>query len=366
MKVLVTTVDLEKMGGVASYYSTLRPHLDSQVEYFTVGSRSGKIDGPLALLSRLASDYAAFRRRLGQTRYDLVHLNPSLLTNALVRDGLNLLTAGRKGNRTLVFFRGWDLRTERMILRYFPALFRWVYFRADAMVVLASAFKAFLEGMGYKGHIYIETTVVPEKVFADANKRGPERGESGTREDFHILFLSRMDVGKGIEETLEAYGILRAKYPKVTLTMAGDGPALQRAKEYATKLGLADVEFPGFLVGEAKRRVFDAADIYLFPSYGEGMPNSVLEAMAYGLPVVTRPVGGLKDFFEDGKMGFLTESLDPDVFAALLERFITDPGMCRRMGEFNRRYAYDHFRASKVAGRLLKIYGDVIGSARVH
>lgn len=363
MKVLVTTVDLEKEGGVASYYAALRPHLDSQVEYFTVGARRGERDGPLAVIKRFASDYAALRRRIRQTRFDLVHLNPSLLPKALVRDGLNLLTAGRNGNRTLVFFRGWDTRTERMILRYFPALFRWVYFRAEAMVVLALAFKTLLEGMGYKGRIYVETTVVPEEVFGGANKGGLEREERGTREDFHILFLSRMDVGKGIEETLEAYGILRAKYPKVTLTMAGDGPALKRAKDRATQLGLADVDFPGFVVGEDKRRVFDAADIYLFPTYGEGMPNSVLEAMAYGLPVITRPVGGLKNFFEDGKMGFLTESLDPGVFAALLECFITDPGMCRRMGEFNRRYAYDHFRASKVADRLLKIYGDVIGSA---
>ncbi len=65
--------------------------------------------------------------------------------------------------------------------------------------------------------------------------------------------------------------------------------------------------------------------MYLFPTYHEGMPGSVLEAMGYGLPVITRTVGGLPDFFEHEKMGFITESLDASVFADFLEQLVKDP-----------------------------------------
>jgi glycosyltransferase involved in cell wall biosynthesis len=92
------------------------------------------------------------------------------------------------------------------------------------------------------------------------------------------------------------------------------------------------------------------------------MATSVLEAMSYGLPVITRPVGGIADFFQDGTMGFLTESCDPAVLAALTERLIVDPTLRLHIGAFNRRYAREHFAASVVAQRIQRIYLAVGGS----
>jgi glycosyltransferase involved in cell wall biosynthesis len=89
------------------------------------------------------------------------------------------------------------------------------------------------------------------------------------------------------------------------------------------------------------------------------MPNAVLEAMAFGLPVVTRSVGGMKDFFEDGKMGFITESRDPAVFAEFLARLGADSVLRTSMGRYNRAYARGRFAASVVAARLLEIYARV-------
>ena len=126
--------------------------------------------------------------------------------------------------------------------------------------------------------------------------------------------------------------------------------------------GIAGVSLPGYVRGEQKRRVFSKADCYLFPTaYGEGMPTSVLEAMAMGLPVITRPVGGLKDFFEDGKMGFLTKSLDPKMYAQYIEQLIANPDLCMRIGQFNREYAKKRFAASEVVKRLEKIFDSVCG-----
>jgi glycosyltransferase involved in cell wall biosynthesis len=90
------------------------------------------------------------------------------------------------------------------------------------------------------------------------------------------------------------------------------------------------------------------------------MPNSVLEAMAHGLPVVTSAVGGIADFFEDGRMGFSTRTVEPTVLAGLIERLIADPGLAARMGQNNRIHAERCFAAPKVAQRLVAIYSRVI------
>jgi glycosyltransferase involved in cell wall biosynthesis len=90
---------------------------------------------------------------------------------------------------------------------------------------------------------------------------------------------------------------------------------------------------------------------------------SVLEAMAYGLPIVTRSVGSLNDFFRDGTMGFITESRDPQVLAALLNRLIDDPGLRSSISIFNRKYARDQFAAAQIAARLEGIYRFVLDDA---
>ena len=72
--------------------------------------------------------------------------------------------------------------------------------------------------------------------------------------------------------------------------MAGDGPFLDKAVQFVKDNNLeGKVSFPGFVSGETKSKVLTDSDIYIFPSYTEGMPNSVLEAMAFGLPVVATP-----------------------------------------------------------------------------
>ncbi|NQU05357.1 MAG: glycosyltransferase family 4 protein, partial [Calditrichaeota bacterium] len=145
----------------------------------------------------------------------------------------------------------------------------------------------------------------------------------------------------------------------ITLTIAGDGDALESARDFAVQRGLEKISFSGYLTGDAKSDAFLNASCYILPTYSEGIPISVLEAMAYGLPVVTRPVGGMKDFLEDGKMGYIVEILDPSAFAEAVEKLIQEPETCRRMGRYNREFALKHFVASRVAERIKRIYHEV-------
>jgi len=170
-------------------------------------------------------------------------------------------------------------------------------------------------------------------------------------------------VRKGFYEAIDAFAMLRSTHDYAKLTVAGNGGELSNARAYVISRGIDGVEFTGYLRGEAKNKVFSRADVYLFPTYGEGMPISVLEAMAYGLPVITRPVGGIKDFFENGKMGFIPESKSPKDFARIMENLAFDHELRSRIRAYNIAYAKEHFPAPKVAARLEQIYRKVLAPA---
>jgi len=78
--------------------------------------------------------------------------------------------------------------------------------------------------------------------------------------------------------------------------------------------------------------------------------------MAFGLPVVTRPVGGVTDFWERGKMGYLIDSFDPDEYVSVISELIDSPDWVRKISKYNNRYAVDNFLASKV---VLKFENDI-------
>jgi hypothetical protein len=168
MKVLLTTPDLEKFGGVASYYATLKKYFSNDVEYFTVGSR---VVGEKACraLFRLLRDYCQFYQTLRSGHFDLVHLNPSMLPKALVRDGGFIILSKLLRKKVVVFVRGWDPACVEAIQnkRILSFLFGHVYCAADAFIVLGNAFRIKLVEMGYTKPIRMETTVVDDIYFDD-------------------------------------------------------------------------------------------------------------------------------------------------------------------------------------------------------
>ena len=121
-------------------------------------------------------------------------------------------------------------------------------------------------------------------------------------------------------------------------------------KQYVENKKIKDVRFTGELRGEDFKKEYINADMYLFLSYTEGMPTVVLEAMIFGLPIFTRKVGGLIDFFENGKMGYISSSLDPAVFAEAMKPYIENPA--KRVYQYKFRICENPFVASVVVRKF--------------
>ncbi len=162
---------------------------------------------------------------------------------------------------------------------------------------------------------------------------------------------------------MDAVSLLMKKGLPVSLSIAGEGNIMDELRQHVIDKRLPEesIRFLGYVRNKEKIAAFSGHHIYCFPtSYSEGLPASVLEAMAFGMPVVTRPVGGIPDFFENGRMGYTTDSKKPGDVAYLLERLIDDKDKMIEMAIYNHKYAIDNFMASKVAEKIRTIYVEML------
>jgi len=355
-KINITVPKLNKPGGVASFYNAVLPHMDDksyEINILEIGSTTR-----FPNFLKYVIDQFRFNKTL-TTSTELVHINPSLGFKSFIRDGLFIMLAKRKGIPVLVFFHGWNQNFEQRIKKSLFWFFKMSFARADAFIVLASTFETFLRDSEIQAPIYIETTAIDENLINAFNIDNKIQALSSAK-TFPILFLSRLEREKGAFETIDAVKLLINQGLPVTLSIAGDGSILDELKDYAKQQLDNHVQFLGYVSGDEKVRVFSEHSVYCFPTnYGEGLPTSVLEAMAFGLPVVTRPVAGLADHFKDGLMGKLCHTMDPKEIAESIKFIINDPSITK-IARYNHEHAVNTFMASKVAERLSNIYQSTL------
>lgn len=358
-RILVLIPGKNARGGITTYYQTLMPLFTLPVDFLERGARNWPVRNSFIKESkRIIRDYYLFFKTVNTGKYTLVITNTSFSSLAIIRDGLYLLIARIYKLKTITFFRGWDYKFSERVKNSYLSIFRFVYFKSDAIIDLAQKNIDILKEWGYKKQVYLETVAVEGLLLDKINEEYLR--EKIYSKNINILFLARLEKSKGIFEAIDAFAILKNKYSNIIMTIAGDGFEYYNVFDYLNSKSLDNVTLTNFIEFNQKRDVFVSADIYLLPSYSEGMPSSLIEAMAFGLPVVTRPVGGISDFFVNGINGYMTESLDPAVFATLIESIFFDPDKMRRMALNNYRYAKAHFYSDKVIERVEEILLKVI------
>ncbi|MGB7837452.1 MAG: glycosyltransferase [Terrimicrobiaceae bacterium] len=176
--------------------------------------------------------------------------------------------------------------------------------------------------------IRINRTGVPMDGFPYFERLLPADG------GWRMIQASRFIEKKGLEITLKAFADFRRKYPNAELVLAGEGPLEGRLKEAAQRLGIAQaVCFPGFLGQRELAAAYHSAHLFLHPSQTteagdqEGVPNSMLEAMASGLPVVATRHGGIPEAVESGQDGLLVPERDSPALAAALFEIADNAGI---------------------------------------
>lgn len=187
-----------------------------------------------------------------------------------------------------------------------------------------------------------------------------ETGKEDTGSDLYpgrltFFMLSRVMVNKGVREYLEACRIIRKKYPEVRCMLLGAIEDIQdsmRQEELQAYIDDGSVEHFGETADV--REYYRQCSVYVLPSYREGTPRTVLEAMAMARPVITTDTQGCRETVEDGRNGFLVPVKDASAVAGKMEWFINHPGEIPTMGQESLRLCREKFDVNKVNADMIR------------
>jgi colanic acid/amylovoran biosynthesis glycosyltransferase len=202
--------------------------------------------------------------------------------------------------------------------------------------------------------------VVPNS--ADLRRLGSPNGE--VRGPGRVLSVARLVEKKGLEDLVEACGLLAARGRAVRLELVGDGPLRARLERTARRVG-ADVHFHGPLPQEDVLPLYRRAAAVCLPcvvlSTGDrdGLPTSLLEAMALGAPVVTTSVAGIGELVEHERTGLIVPERDPGAVADALERLLADRELAAALAERGRRRVEERYSLERNVSGLRRLFSEV-------
>jgi len=360
-RVLLTSRGFSHKGGVVNYVKTLynSEHIkDVEFKHFAQSRRSGS--SPNLFLDIIVPLFNLLKFVIVLKKFDphLVHLNPSIQRNSLIRDFVYSIISKVLGYKTIFFIHGWDWKMFRNIKKYifFRVPFVEALKKQNIIMVLSKDFKEALNELGIKD----------DKILITNNMVNTNRyykGDKSFYEPINVLFCSRMVKEKGIFELLESIPLVLKKHPQTKFIFMGDGEFLNVLKEKAKKKGIkSSLLFTGYLVGEKKIEFFYKSHIFVLPSYSEGFPTVVLEAMAACMPVVTTPVGALKYIIKNGKNGYLLNNVPPEKveIASKINKLINNPQLMYKIGKNNMESTIKKYDEKIVSKKVSKIYENTI------
>jgi glycosyltransferase involved in cell wall biosynthesis len=298
---------------------------------------------------RLALAAAAYAQVLGLLllrRVALLHLHVSM-RGSFWRKAL-FLFAGRAfgvpvvfhlhGSQFAAFYDGSSPRVQ--------ALIRGVLDRADAVVVLSAWWRDYVAPKT-RAPVHVIRNFVPEPAAAPGVRRDPAR----------FLFLGQFGARKGIYDLLPVFQQVHAAAPQVHLVCGGNGE-VDRVRATVAALGAGDsIEVPGWVAGEEKLKQLAMAGVFVLPSYHEGLPMAIIEALAMGMAVVSTRVGGIPELVVEGENGYLVAAGDRAALGdALLRLAHADPAAIAAMGLRSRRLFDERFSPAGPIAEMRAVY----------
>lgn len=178
----------------------------------------------------------------------------------------------------------------------------------------------------------------------------------------NVLFLGRLGTRKGIADLLKAFVkvVAQSKHP-VHLWCGGDGDR-EMVEQLLLELNLTQhVSVMGWIQGNEKQSLLREADVLVLPSYNEGLPMAILEALAYGVPVVATNIGGIPDAITHGAEGYLINPGDIDALAESILAIVSNQELRAIMRKNARLKAENCFEDKMIVSKISSLYAEIIG-----
>ena len=288
--------------------------------------------------------YAIVRYCINLPFYQIVHCQFSLRTDAK-RAYCFFKLAKLFGKKTIVHLHCGDQLPD-----IWNSIYEEMFTKCDMALVLSPSIKRKVEeyiGTAHRVEVLFNPCPTIQEI-TPLEKREKE-----------ILFAGTLNSNKGYADLISGFAKIAQKHPDWKVVFAGNGQ-LEKAKDLAQSLGIENqCQFLGWVNGEQKDAAFRRASVLCLASYQEGFPMAVLDAWAYGVPVVSTPAGGLIDIIQEGKNGLLFEAGNIDQMAEKLDKMITDTQMRERIAVESIKLSHSTFNIINLNKQLGNLYEEL-------
>lgn len=329
------------------------------IVHFETGSRGtespARDEGALAKAFRIVTSPLALAASIMRFRPVVVHLNSALDHKAFWRDLVYLTISKLFGRRVVFQLHGGSL-AQLCATRGMRLVARTAYSIPDALVLLATSEQREFGEVGVNGRL----SIIPNGVNVGQFSGPDERTHSGRIR--RMAFVGRLIRSKGLFEAMEAVRILRADgdFRDVELWIAGSGPAKNEIETWSRAHGMDGcIKLVGTIDGADKVAFFREADVFVFPSYHEGLPYAILESLAAGTPVIASRTGGIPDVVSDRVHGILIDPKDPQQIVHAVHELSRSEAALRAMSRRCSNRAKRQLSLERLASQFADLYEDL-------
>lgn len=291
---------------------------------------------------------------------DMVHIHLSEPPSAWRKRWFFMPFARWMKKKVIVHFHAFS--PETTIRSRYNKVYGYVFGKADRVVVLSEFWRKEVAGvfdLGDKVRVIYNPCTARTPLNDTVTE--PQPGNVWMMPcPYVILYAGTVNARKGYADMIRAFARIAGRHKDWMIVFAGNGE-IEKGQALADELGIGhQTLFLGWVDGADKDRAFREATVFCLPSYAEGFPMGVLDAWAYGLPVITTPVGGIPDVAEDGKNMLLFKPGDTETLSRQMERMMTEESLRRHIAGESRRLAETLFSLDTVNHEVEALYGELL------
>ena len=344
-KVLIIATSRKTRGGITS---VVKAHKQGeQWNKFNCKWIETHIDtGMFMALWFLFKSYLQFLFYLPSAQIIHIHLSEP---GSAMRKLLYFFPAYVFGKKTIVHFHAFSPDTTINGKKQW--VYRYIFSRANKVIVLSNTWKEAV----YKAFNINNIEVVYNPCTTVINDKQYQKQKQ-------ILYAGAINARKGYTDMIRAFAKIADKHKDWKIVFAGNGE-IEQGEALTKELGIENqCKFLGWVNGNEKDKAFKEASIFCLPSYAEGFPMAVLDAWAYGLPVITTPVGGIPDVAQNGENMLVFTPGDIDKLAECMHMLITDKVFGEKIKKASIDFAKNKFSIEKINQQIENIYKELIKS----
>jgi glycosyltransferase involved in cell wall biosynthesis len=356
MKVIITSPSLnpeENVSGISSVTQFIISN-NKEVEYihFEVGKRDAESGGTLNRLRRIWRNRLEWKRLLHLHPDAVIHYNMPLMGAAVIRDYMLLQVAHKLGNPIVLHVHGGNYMKNRqrpwIIQRLIETVFSW----AKHIIVLSEEEKQIVEEDFNVDNVHS----LPNCI--DLTEARDYKRKFEAENPLSILYLGRIEKNKGIDYILEVAKKLKADKVPFTLHFAGKEETQDEyIPQFKSELGESFI-YHGVVFGKVKNDLLKQCDVFLLPSFYEGLPMSLIETMSFGMVPVVTNVGSISSIVNDKQNGLFVKVKDTDSIMSVIKTLCTDISLVEDLSVKAQQTLLSLFRDKDYVDKLNILYGN--------